>query len=170
MLTAPHLQTFSSGLATSLLASKRRWEPLAGPRVCSAVLSCFRLHCPCSARGAHNSPGSESGSRSSSSGGSSGGSGFCAGKANGLYPMANNKNAFQHCLNGVTYQQNFEARLIFDTSCDCCNWGWTWPVSIPESPHLVHLAPTYSSTIKAVSLNMSLFGCKWLQGVGGKAF
>uniref|UniRef100_A0A8C7A7J8 Chitinase acidic n=1 Tax=Neovison vison TaxID=452646 RepID=A0A8C7A7J8_NEOVI len=95
------------------------------PRVCSAVLSCFRLHCPCSARGAHNSPGSESGSRSSSSGGSSGGSGFCAGKANGLYPMANNKNAFQHCLNGVTYQQNFEARLIFDTSCDCCNWGWT---------------------------------------------
>uniref|UniRef100_M3XYX0 chitinase n=1 Tax=Mustela putorius furo TaxID=9669 RepID=M3XYX0_MUSPF len=68
-------------------------------------------------------PRSESGSRSSSSRGSSGGRGFCAGKANSLYPMANNKNVFRHCLNGVTYQQNFEAGLIFDTSCDCCNWG-----------------------------------------------
>nr|XP_003933503.1 acidic mammalian chitinase isoform X3 [Saimiri boliviensis boliviensis] len=67
--------------------------------------------------------GSGSGSGSSSSGGSSGGSGFCAGKANGLYPVANNRNAFWHCLNGVTYQQNCQAGLVFDTSCDCCNWA-----------------------------------------------
>uniref|UniRef100_A0A2K5KY86 Acidic mammalian chitinase n=1 Tax=Cercocebus atys TaxID=9531 RepID=A0A2K5KY86_CERAT len=65
-----------------------------------------------------------SGNRSGSSGpgGSSGGSGFCAGKANGLYPVANNRNAFWHCVNGVTYQQNCPARLVFDTSCDGCNW------------------------------------------------
>ncbi|ELW65253.1 Acidic mammalian chitinase [Tupaia chinensis] len=73
------------------------------------------------------SSGSGSGSGSSSSGGSSGsssgGSGFCAGKANGLYPVANNRNAFWHCLNGVTYQQNCQAGLVFDTSCDCCNWA-----------------------------------------------
>nr|XP_054541576.1 acidic mammalian chitinase [Pan troglodytes] len=67
--------------------------------------------------------GSGNGSRSSSSGGSSGGSGFCAGRANGLYPVANNRNAFWHCVNGVTYQQNCQAGLVFDTSCDCCNWA-----------------------------------------------
>uniref|UniRef100_A0A2K5CNU4 Acidic mammalian chitinase n=1 Tax=Aotus nancymaae TaxID=37293 RepID=A0A2K5CNU4_AOTNA len=67
--------------------------------------------------------GSGSGSGSSGSGGSSGGSGFCAGKANGLYPVANNRNAFWNCLNGVTYQQNCQAGLVFDTSCDCCNWA-----------------------------------------------
>ncbi|XP_024108846.2 acidic mammalian chitinase isoform X1 [Pongo abelii] len=66
---------------------------------------------------------SSSGNGSSGSGGSSGGSGFCAGKANGLYPVANNRNAFWHCLNGVTYQQNCQAGLVFDTSCDCCNWA-----------------------------------------------
>ncbi|XP_017354841.1 acidic mammalian chitinase isoform X2 [Cebus imitator] len=67
--------------------------------------------------------GSGSGSGSTSSGDSSGGSGFCAGKANGLYPVANNSNAFWNCLNGVTYQQNCQAGLVFDTSCDCCNWA-----------------------------------------------
>uniref|UniRef100_A0A096MMJ1 Acidic mammalian chitinase n=1 Tax=Papio anubis TaxID=9555 RepID=A0A096MMJ1_PAPAN len=61
-------------------------------------------------------------SGSSGSGGSSGGSGFCAGKANGLYLVANNRNAFWHCVNGVTYQQNCPAGLVLDTSCDGCNW------------------------------------------------
>ncbi|KAL4664647.1 hypothetical protein H8957_015986 [Semnopithecus entellus] len=65
---------------------------------------------------------SGNGSESSGSGSSSGGSGFCAGKANGLYPVANNRNAFCHCVNGITYQQNCPAGLVFDTSCDCCNW------------------------------------------------
>ncbi|XP_069488693.1 acidic mammalian chitinase-like [Ambystoma mexicanum] len=58
-----------------------------------------------------------------SGGSSSGGSGFCAGKASGLYPVAGNKNAFWHCLNGVTYQQHCQAGLVFDTSCLCCNWA-----------------------------------------------
>ncbi|KAF3819506.1 hypothetical protein GH733_015015 [Mirounga leonina] len=91
-----------------------------------------KLHRPCSARGTHNSSSQElkwgrkweqEPSSGSSSGGSFGGSGFCAGKANGLYPVANNRNAFWHCLNGVTYQQNCQARHVFDTSCDCCNWA-----------------------------------------------
>ncbi|XP_058860598.1 acidic mammalian chitinase-like isoform X1 [Acipenser ruthenus] len=58
----------------------------------------------------------------SSGGSSSGGSGFCAGKASGLYPDASNKNHFWHCLNGVTYNQNCQAGLVFDPSCSCCNW------------------------------------------------
>uniref|UniRef100_A0A8D0GXX6 Acidic mammalian chitinase n=1 Tax=Sphenodon punctatus TaxID=8508 RepID=A0A8D0GXX6_SPHPU len=69
-------------------------------------------------------PPSSGGSGSGNSGsGSSGGSGFCAGKANGLYPVANNKNAFWHCQNGNTYEQNCQAGLVFDTSCSCCNWA-----------------------------------------------
>uniref|UniRef100_A0A8C5UZP9 Acidic mammalian chitinase n=1 Tax=Microcebus murinus TaxID=30608 RepID=A0A8C5UZP9_MICMU len=76
---------------------------------------------PSSGSGSGSGSGSDSGS--SSSGGSSGGSGFCAGKANGLYPVANNRNAFWHCQNGVTYQQNCQAGLVFDTSCECCNWA-----------------------------------------------
>ncbi|XP_069862383.1 acidic mammalian chitinase isoform X2 [Dipodomys merriami] len=67
-----------------------------------------------------DAPGSGSGSGSGSGG--SGGSGFCADKADGLYPVADNKNAFWHCVNGVSYQQNCQAGLVFDTSCSCCNW------------------------------------------------
>ncbi|XP_040278137.1 acidic mammalian chitinase-like [Bufo bufo] len=68
------------------------------------------------------SGGGSSGGSSGSSGGSSGGSGFCAGKASGLYPVAGNKNAFWHCLNGITYEQYCQAGLVFDPSCECCNW------------------------------------------------
>ncbi|XP_076717774.1 acidic mammalian chitinase-like [Callospermophilus lateralis] len=68
------------------------------------------------------SGGNAGGSRSRSSGGSSGGSGFCAGKPNGLYPVANNRNAFWSCKNGITYQGNCLQGLVFDTSCLCCNW------------------------------------------------
>ncbi|MGH0158527.1 UNVERIFIED_CONTAM: hypothetical protein FKN15_045077 [Acipenser sinensis] len=60
---------------------------------------------------------------SSSGGSSSGGSGFCAGKANGLYPDASNKNHFWDCVNGETYNQHCGAGLVFDTSCSCCNWA-----------------------------------------------
>ncbi|KAM9242192.1 LOW QUALITY PROTEIN: acidic mammalian chitinase-like [Dugong dugon] len=67
--------------------------------------------------------GSGSGSGSSSSGGSYGGSGFWAGKANGLFPVASKRNAFWHCLNGITYQQHCQAGFVFDISCDCCNWA-----------------------------------------------
>uniref|UniRef100_A0A8C5ZCS9 Acidic mammalian chitinase n=2 Tax=Marmota marmota marmota TaxID=9994 RepID=A0A8C5ZCS9_MARMA len=63
-----------------------------------------------------------SGSGSGSSGGSSGGSGFCADKPDGLYPVADNRNAFWHCVNGITYQNNCQQGLVFDTSCLCCNW------------------------------------------------
>ncbi|XP_076430887.1 acidic mammalian chitinase-like isoform X3 [Peromyscus maniculatus bairdii] len=66
--------------------------------------------------------GNGSGSGSGSGDGSSEGSGFCAGKADGLYPVADDKNAFWHCHNGVTYQQHCQAGLVFDTSCSCCNW------------------------------------------------
>ena len=71
-------------------------------------------------------PGTGSGSGSGSSGGSSEGSGFCADKADGLYPVADDRNAFWHCSHGITYQQHCQAGLVFDTSCTCCNWPWTW--------------------------------------------
>ncbi|XP_077883122.1 acidic mammalian chitinase-like [Ictidomys tridecemlineatus] len=68
------------------------------------------------------SGGSTSGSGNGSSGGSSGGSGFCADKPDGLYPVADNRNAFWHCVNGITYQNNCQQGLVFDPSCLCCNW------------------------------------------------
>ncbi|KAJ8258686.1 hypothetical protein COCON_G00176980 [Conger conger] len=58
-----------------------------------------------------------------SSGGGSGGSGFCAGKSNGLYPDPTNKNHFYECSQGQTYQQHCATGLVFDTSCNCCNWA-----------------------------------------------
>ncbi|KAM8976577.1 LOW QUALITY PROTEIN: acidic mammalian chitinase-like [Pelodytes ibericus] len=46
--------------------------------------------------------------------------GFCVGKASGLYPVKDNKNAFWHCADGVAYQQNCPTGLIFDLNCLCC--------------------------------------------------
>uniref|UniRef100_A0A8C9QMV6 Acidic mammalian chitinase n=1 Tax=Scleropages formosus TaxID=113540 RepID=A0A8C9QMV6_SCLFO len=60
---------------------------------------------------------------SSSSGSSSGGSGFCAGKANGLYPVPANRNQYYDCNQGQTYVQHCATGLIFDASCSCCNWA-----------------------------------------------
>ncbi|XP_025936968.1 acidic mammalian chitinase-like, partial [Apteryx rowi] len=67
------------------------------------------------------SSGSGSGSSGSNPGGSTG-SGFCAGKANGIYPDPSNKNSFYNCDNGETYLESCQAGLVFDTSCSCCNW------------------------------------------------
>ncbi|XP_015280386.1 PREDICTED: acidic mammalian chitinase-like [Gekko japonicus] len=83
---------------------------------------------PISGGGSSGSGSSSGGGSGSSSGGGSGsssgsGSGFCAGKANGLYPVANNKNAFWHCQNGNTYEQHCQSGLVFDPSCSCCNWA-----------------------------------------------
>ncbi|XP_075119200.1 chondroitin proteoglycan-2-like, partial [Leptodactylus fuscus] len=47
---------------------------------------------------------------------------FCAGRASGLYPVAGDKNAFWNCANGITYKQYCSAGLVFDTSCECCNY------------------------------------------------
>ncbi|XP_033939747.1 acidic mammalian chitinase-like [Pseudochaenichthys georgianus] len=57
----------------------------------------------------------------SSSGGSS--TSFCAGKSNGLYPNPTNKNHFYECSHGKTYDQHCATNLVFDTSCNCCNWA-----------------------------------------------
>uniref|UniRef100_A0A8C2XKF1 chitinase n=1 Tax=Cyclopterus lumpus TaxID=8103 RepID=A0A8C2XKF1_CYCLU len=56
-------------------------------------------------------------------GGSSTGSGFCAGKADGMYPDPTNKNHFYDCSQGRTYTQHCAAGLVFDDSCKCCNWA-----------------------------------------------
>ncbi|XP_029287502.1 acidic mammalian chitinase-like [Cottoperca gobio] len=71
-------------------------------------------------------PQPSGGGGGSSSGGSSGGStgsGFCAGKANGLFPDPTNKNHFYECSMGQTYDQHCAAGLVFDDSCKCCNWA-----------------------------------------------
>ncbi|XP_038167284.1 acidic mammalian chitinase-like [Arvicola amphibius] len=65
-------------------------------------------------------PGSRSRSRSGC--GCSGGCGFCAGKPDGLYPVAGDRHAFWHCSNGITYLKHCPSCLVFDTSCACCNW------------------------------------------------
>ncbi|XP_068450928.1 acidic mammalian chitinase-like [Clinocottus analis] len=67
--------------------------------------------------------GGGSSSGGSSSGGSSTGSGFCAGKADGIYPDPTNKNDFYDCNQGRTYNQHCATGLVFDDSCKCCNWA-----------------------------------------------
>ncbi|KAM5180707.1 uncharacterized protein ACMZJ9_001239 [Mantella aurantiaca] len=54
--------------------------------------------------------------------------GFCAGKASGLYPVADDKNAFWNCANGITYKEYCSTGLVFDVSCECCNYPPTPPV------------------------------------------
>nr|XP_007975784.2 acidic mammalian chitinase-like [Chlorocebus sabaeus]AUE24250.1 acidic mammalian chitinase [Chlorocebus aethiops] len=49
-------------------------------------------------------------------------SGFCANKADGLYPDPNDKNAFYNCANGKTFIQHCQAGLVFEASCSCCSW------------------------------------------------
>ncbi|XP_075837804.1 acidic mammalian chitinase-like [Microtus pennsylvanicus] len=65
-------------------------------------------------------PGSRS--RRHSGCGCSGGCGFCAGKPDGLYPVAYDRHAFWHCSNGISYLKYCPDCLVFDTSCNCCNW------------------------------------------------
>ncbi|MBN3324876.1 CHIA chitinase, partial [Atractosteus spatula] len=103
----PLINTLRSGLGTSSSGCTPPAHPL--PPVTQA---------PNPPSGGGSSGGGSSGG--GSSGGS--GSGFCAGKANGLYPDASNKNHFWHCMNGETYNQHCEAGLVFDPSCSCCNW------------------------------------------------
>nr|XP_046241276.1 acidic mammalian chitinase-like [Scatophagus argus] len=62
-------------------------------------------------------------SSSSGGGGSSTGSGFCVGKSNGLYSDPTNKNLFYECDQGVTYVQHCGVGLVFDDSCQCCNYA-----------------------------------------------
>lgn len=78
-----------------------------------------------------SSGGGSSGGGSSSGGSSSGGdsgtsgmdSGFCAGKANGMYPNPKDKNQFYNCASGKTYFEHCASGLVFDSSCSCCNWS-----------------------------------------------
>uniref|UniRef100_A0A671EXT9 chitinase n=1 Tax=Rhinolophus ferrumequinum TaxID=59479 RepID=A0A671EXT9_RHIFE len=58
-----------------------------------------------------------------SGGGSAGDSGFCARKSSGLYPSPPSKRVFYNCVDGYTYEEAFQAGLVFDTSCSCCNWA-----------------------------------------------
>ncbi|XP_041440658.1 chondroitin proteoglycan 2-like [Xenopus laevis] len=45
---------------------------------------------------------------------------FCTGKANGLYPVEGNNNAYWNCWNGITYKQNCPVSLFFVQHCQCC--------------------------------------------------
>uniref|UniRef100_A0A671VAW9 chitinase n=1 Tax=Sparus aurata TaxID=8175 RepID=A0A671VAW9_SPAAU len=73
-----------------------------------------------SSSGGGSSGGSSSGGGSGTSGMDSG---FCAGKANGMYPNPEDKNQFYNCSSGKTYFEHCAAGLVFDSSCSCCNWA-----------------------------------------------
>ncbi|XP_029007459.1 acidic mammalian chitinase-like [Betta splendens] len=109
--TYPLINTIKSGLGTGTTCSART-NPL--PPVTPT-----KQAPPQPAGGGGSSGGSSSGS---SSGGSTG-SGFCAGKANGLYPDPTDKNGFYECNQGSTYVQHCATSLVFDNSCKCCNWA-----------------------------------------------
>ncbi|XP_059806631.1 acidic mammalian chitinase-like [Hypanus sabinus] len=48
---------------------------------------------------------------------------FCKGKSNGFHADPQNKNVYYQCVNGKTYVQKCATGLVFDPSCDCCNWA-----------------------------------------------
>ncbi|XP_051890435.1 acidic mammalian chitinase-like isoform X2 [Pristis pectinata] len=48
---------------------------------------------------------------------------FCKGKSNGFHADAQNKNYYYQCMNGKTYLRKCDTGLVFDPSCDCCNWA-----------------------------------------------
>ncbi|XP_031146119.1 acidic mammalian chitinase-like [Sander lucioperca] len=50
------------------------------------------------------------------------GSDFCAGKANGLFINAENRNSFYQCSQGNTYLQLCPVNLVFSVRCNCCDW------------------------------------------------
>ncbi|XP_038676392.1 acidic mammalian chitinase-like [Scyliorhinus canicula] len=67
--------------------------------------------------------GGGGGGGSGGGGGGGGGSGFCAGKANGAYADPKDKSKFYQCANGRTYVESCASGLVFDSSCECCNWA-----------------------------------------------
>ncbi|XP_038676391.1 acidic mammalian chitinase-like [Scyliorhinus canicula] len=67
--------------------------------------------------------GGGGGGGSGGGGGGGGGNGFCAGKANGTYADPKDKSKFYQCANGRTYVESCASGLVFDSSCECCNWA-----------------------------------------------
>lgn len=127
--TYPLINTIKSGLGTG--TSRLGPAPSNKHHETVSILTLFLLSSACSARTnplppvtpTKQAPPQPAGG--GGSGGSSGntGSGFCAGKANGLYPDPTNKNAFYDCDQGSTYVQHCATGLVFDNSCKCCNWA-----------------------------------------------
>ncbi|XP_061629566.1 acidic mammalian chitinase-like isoform X1 [Phyllopteryx taeniolatus] len=50
------------------------------------------------------------------------GSGFCADKSDNLYEKSDDKNSFYQCFHGRTFIQRCPATLVFNSSCECCDW------------------------------------------------
>uniref|UniRef100_A0A668AYC1 Acidic mammalian chitinase n=1 Tax=Myripristis murdjan TaxID=586833 RepID=A0A668AYC1_9TELE len=113
----PLISTLKSGLGTGT-GCKARTEPLAPVTPTQHAQPQPEPQPQPSGGG-----GGSSSSGGSTSGGSAGGSGFCAGKANGLYPSPTDKNQFYSCDQGKTYIQHCAVGLVFDDSCKCCNWA-----------------------------------------------
>ncbi|KAH0618849.1 hypothetical protein JD844_018347 [Phrynosoma platyrhinos] len=115
----PLITTLKNALGLQSASCKAPSQPISPPSSGSGSGSSGGS--PSSSGG---SPSSSGGSPSSSGGSpsSSGGSGFCAGRAGGLYPDPTNKNSFYNCVNGRTFLQHCQTGLVFDPSCECCNW------------------------------------------------
>ncbi|KAF4093679.1 hypothetical protein AMELA_G00004690 [Ameiurus melas] len=105
----PLINTIKSGLGTG--------------QSCSAPAQPLPPVTPAPATAAPAPPSGGGSSSGGSSSGSSSGSGFCAGKANGLYPDPSNSNQFYNCDSGKAYLEHCAAGLVFDASCSCCNWS-----------------------------------------------
>ncbi|KAM8867698.1 acidic mammalian chitinase-like [Synchiropus picturatus] len=50
------------------------------------------------------------------------GQGFCADKADGLYPHPEDPAAFYQCVNGKTYEKRCGNGTVFGEACKCCTW------------------------------------------------
>ncbi|KAM9813923.1 acidic mammalian chitinase-like [Neosynchiropus ocellatus] len=50
------------------------------------------------------------------------GTGFCADKADGMYPHPEDATSFYQCVNGKTYVKKCGNGTVYDHACQCCAW------------------------------------------------
>ncbi|XP_016531222.1 acidic mammalian chitinase-like isoform X3 [Poecilia formosa] len=48
---------------------------------------------------------------------------FCLGKTDGNYINENNRHTFYQCVGGITYTQICPANLVYNATCDCCDYN-----------------------------------------------
>ncbi|XP_054902246.1 acidic mammalian chitinase-like [Poeciliopsis prolifica] len=48
---------------------------------------------------------------------------FCVDKADGNYVNENDRHTFYMCAGGITYTQNCPSNLVYNETCDCCNYN-----------------------------------------------
>ncbi|KAM3617867.1 uncharacterized protein V6R79_012174 [Siganus canaliculatus] len=76
---------------------------------------------------------------------------FCHGRPDGRYNVPNNPGAFYNCGHGVTHIQYCQQGLVYDKSCDCCNYPSTHNTYYPTPETKTTITPTTHTTNASIS-------------------